>query len=133
MENPEQAFVDYASSCSNEAGGEQDRNSSSPKRVYFVNTITIIKKEDEPREPKTSELSEIGHDGSNLAKDLSNQSIEPKEITNDVGLSNLGDKECMDGIENDNEWIEYEEPLELVNLYDESIFESIIEEIPSCS
>ncbi|GKD60934.1 hypothetical protein Tco_1298443, partial [Tanacetum coccineum] len=29
---------------------EQNRSSSSPKRVYFVNTITIIRKEDESRD-----------------------------------------------------------------------------------
>ncbi|GJR46594.1 hypothetical protein Tco_1314697 [Tanacetum coccineum] len=109
---------------------EQDMNSSSPKLVYLVNTITIVKKEDEPREPETSKLSEIGHDGSSLVKDLSDESIEPKKVTNDEGLSNLGDKECKDGVEKDNEWIEYEEPLDLVNLYDESIYESIIEEMP---
>ncbi|GKB44952.1 hypothetical protein Tco_0889894 [Tanacetum coccineum] len=112
---------------------EHDRNSSSLKRVYFINTITIVKKEDEPRKPKTSELSEIDHDGSNLAKDLSDESIEPKEITNVVGLSNIGNKKYKDGIEKDNEWIEYEEPLNLVNLYDESIYESIIKEMPWCS
>ncbi|GJZ87238.1 hypothetical protein Tco_0658848, partial [Tanacetum coccineum] len=37
------------------------------------------------------------------------------------------------GIEKDNEWIEYEEPVDLVNLYDESIYELIIEEMPKCS
>ncbi|GJY17479.1 hypothetical protein Tco_0388970 [Tanacetum coccineum] len=85
--------------------GEQDKNSFSPKRVYFINTITIVKKEDELREPETSELS----------------------------LSSLGGKKCKDGIEKDNEWIEYEEPLDLVNLYDESVYELIIKEMPSCS
>ncbi|GJZ24023.1 hypothetical protein Tco_0561482 [Tanacetum coccineum] len=30
--------------------GEQYRNSSSPKRVHFINTITILSKEDEPGE-----------------------------------------------------------------------------------
>ncbi|GJX23864.1 hypothetical protein Tco_0228309 [Tanacetum coccineum] len=30
--------------------GEYNRSSSSPKRVYFVNTITVIRKEDESRE-----------------------------------------------------------------------------------
>ncbi|GJZ14610.1 hypothetical protein Tco_0550287 [Tanacetum coccineum] len=84
-------------------------------------------------EPETSKLSTIGHDGSNLAKDLSDKSIEPKEITNDVGLSNLGNKECKDGIEKDNEWIECEEPLDLVDQHDESIYESLIEKMPRSS
>ncbi|GJV53568.1 hypothetical protein Tco_1449309 [Tanacetum coccineum] len=50
MENLEQAFVEYASSRTDEAGGEQNRNSSSPKRVHFINTITILSKENEHRE-----------------------------------------------------------------------------------
>nr|GFA54530.1 hypothetical protein [Tanacetum cinerariifolium] len=37
--------------------GEPIRNSSSPKRVYFINTITIISKEDEPKEKLRGELS----------------------------------------------------------------------------
>nr|GEW95656.1 hypothetical protein [Tanacetum cinerariifolium] len=34
---------------------EPNRNSSSPKRVYFINTIIIIRKEDEPREAGITE------------------------------------------------------------------------------
>ncbi|GKD52648.1 hypothetical protein Tco_1281624 [Tanacetum coccineum] len=33
--------------------GEQNRSSSTPKRVYFINTITVIRKEDESREAAT--------------------------------------------------------------------------------
>ncbi|GJU82284.1 hypothetical protein Tco_1284649 [Tanacetum coccineum] len=58
MENPEEAFVEYASSRTDEAGGEQNRNSSSPKRVHFVNTITIVRKEDEPEEEVEEEEEE---------------------------------------------------------------------------
>ncbi|GJS55947.1 hypothetical protein Tco_0629309 [Tanacetum coccineum] len=53
MENSEQAFVKYASSRSNEVGG--NLFSSSPKRVYFVNTITVLRKEEESREAGTKE------------------------------------------------------------------------------
>ncbi|GKE48480.1 hypothetical protein Tco_1479738, partial [Tanacetum coccineum] len=45
--------------------GEQNRSSSSPKRVYFVNTITVIRKEDESREAGTIEsdaAEDIGRD-----------------------------------------------------------------------
>ncbi|GKA30185.1 MAK10-like protein [Tanacetum coccineum] len=35
--------------------GEQDKGSSSPKHVYFINTITVIRKEDEYRETGTTE------------------------------------------------------------------------------
>ncbi|GJS40499.1 hypothetical protein Tco_0565542 [Tanacetum coccineum] len=39
--------------------GKEGRDSSSPKRVHFVNTITIIKKEDEHKETKPLELNAI--------------------------------------------------------------------------
>ncbi|GJQ96543.1 MAK10-like protein [Tanacetum coccineum] len=99
MENPEQAFVDYASSRTDEVGGkqklhgsresvsidhlkegaprskrikspskllspkylsqssleEQNRNPSSPKCVHFINSIVILRKEDEPEEEETME------------------------------------------------------------------------------
>ncbi|GJW25573.1 hypothetical protein Tco_0039384 [Tanacetum coccineum] len=44
--------------------GEQDRNSSSPKRVHFINTITILSKEDEPRETEIvkSDTKDNDHD-----------------------------------------------------------------------
>nr|GEU59819.1 retrotransposon Orf1 [Tanacetum cinerariifolium] len=48
MENPKQAFVKFTSSRTDEAGGKW--NSSSPKHVHFVYTITISSKEYEPRE-----------------------------------------------------------------------------------
>ncbi|GJR55240.1 hypothetical protein Tco_1405761 [Tanacetum coccineum] len=53
MENPEQAFVEYASSRTDKARGKW--NSSSPKSVHFINTITILSKEDEPKEERITE------------------------------------------------------------------------------
>nr|GEU74713.1 MAK10-like protein [Tanacetum cinerariifolium] len=73
IENPKRAFVEYASSRTDEAGCkwytfklEQNnlgdtykpswkshpnlRNSSFPKRVHFINSITILNIEDEPRD-----------------------------------------------------------------------------------
>ncbi|GKB64648.1 hypothetical protein Tco_0920834 [Tanacetum coccineum] len=49
MENPVEAFVEYASLRIDEVG-EQNRNPSSPKRVHFVNSIIILNKEDEAKE-----------------------------------------------------------------------------------
>ncbi|GJT23684.1 MAK10-like protein [Tanacetum coccineum] len=54
MENPEQAFVDYASLRTDKVG-EQNRNPSSPKCVHFINSIVILRKEDEPEEEETTE------------------------------------------------------------------------------
>ncbi|GJX29001.1 MAK10-like protein [Tanacetum coccineum] len=66
MENPEQAFVDYASSRTDKVG-EQNRNPSSPKCVHFINSIVILRKEDKPEEEETMEL--------NAAKDNDHNAI----------------------------------------------------------
>ncbi|GJS57572.1 hypothetical protein Tco_0652356 [Tanacetum coccineum] len=46
--------------------GEENRNSFSPKRVHFVNTITIVKNEDKPKETGYSESSAIDSDDPNF-------------------------------------------------------------------
>ncbi|GJV42232.1 MAK10-like protein [Tanacetum coccineum] len=72
MENPEQAFVDYASSRNDEEGEEQNRNPSSPKHVHFINSIIILSKESEAEEeerikPNAAEYKD--HKGAVEAKD----------------------------------------------------------------
>nr|GEV12681.1 reverse transcriptase domain-containing protein [Tanacetum cinerariifolium] len=57
IENPEQAFVDYASLRTDKAG-EQNRNLSSPKRVHFVNPIVILNKEYKAKESAKSSATE---------------------------------------------------------------------------
>ncbi|GJR67472.1 hypothetical protein Tco_0013537 [Tanacetum coccineum] len=79
MENPEQAFVEYASSRTDEAGERSD---------------TPL--------------------------------LEGKDIT-DVG--NLGSNKDDEGIE----WLDVEEPLDLVDTSKESVYESLIKEMPKCS
>ncbi|GJU10000.1 hypothetical protein Tco_1132396 [Tanacetum coccineum] len=76
MEDLEQAFVEYASSCTDEAG-------------------------DAPL-------------------------LEQKDIT---VVDNLGSNKHDEGIE----WLDVEEPLDLVDTSEESIYESLIKEIPKCS
>ncbi|GJR97364.1 hypothetical protein Tco_0269538 [Tanacetum coccineum] len=51
MENPEQAFVEYAYSHNNESSlAELSKHPSSPKHVHFVNSIFTLNKEDEAKE-----------------------------------------------------------------------------------
>ncbi|GJY19793.1 hypothetical protein Tco_0392359 [Tanacetum coccineum] len=82
MENPEQAFVDYVSSCSNEVGGEQNRSYSSPKRIYFINTITVIRKEDGCRKAGTKESDTTGVESRDIKRNDSDDRAcgETKEI-----------------------------------------------------
>ncbi|GJS85807.1 MAK10-like protein [Tanacetum coccineum] len=48
--------------------GEQYRNSSSPKRVHFINTITILSKEDEPGETGIVKPSTKDNDHDTIVK-----------------------------------------------------------------
>ncbi|GJY41002.1 hypothetical protein Tco_0428272 [Tanacetum coccineum] len=170
MENSEQAFVDYASSRTDEVGahvnvvshnhlenrappskgiikspskllspkyqaqsslGEQTRNSSSPKYVPFVNTITIVEKEDEPKDPRILEIK-----GDNmLEKESKAIEIVAKEgescnLGNDNKTSNLGDE---GEIEKEGEWTDDEKPLDLVDVREDLICETLIEKMSSCS
>ncbi|GJW20916.1 hypothetical protein Tco_0031538 [Tanacetum coccineum] len=59
---------------------EEDGNSSSPKRVHFVNTITIIKQEDGPKEAKSLELNAIESD---------NHDLDEKTMGNEAEISNI--------------------------------------------
>ncbi|GKA37060.1 hypothetical protein Tco_0723625 [Tanacetum coccineum] len=56
IENPKQAFVDYASSRTNEAG-KQNRNHSSRKRIHFINSIIILNTKDEAKEERSMKPS----------------------------------------------------------------------------
>ncbi|GJS42932.1 hypothetical protein Tco_0567975 [Tanacetum coccineum] len=67
--------------------GKEDINSSSPKRVHFINTITIIRKEDEPKEtqilkPKATESNDHNttvKDEETVKKELRNSKTVVKE------------------------------------------------------
>ncbi|GKD33771.1 hypothetical protein Tco_1249280 [Tanacetum coccineum] len=47
---------------------EQNRNSSSPERVHFINTITILSKEDEPRETEIVKSDTEDNDPDTIVK-----------------------------------------------------------------
>ncbi|GKD03123.1 MAK10-like protein, partial [Tanacetum coccineum] len=84
-----------------------NERSSSPKRVYFVNAITIVDKDDESREAQQIESD--------------NKEMAPG---NEVEL-NKG-KEAMSSDQS-----EIEEPLDMVDTCKELVYESLIRDIPS--
>ncbi|GKC70513.1 hypothetical protein Tco_1116396 [Tanacetum coccineum] len=60
--------------------GEQNRSSSSsPKRVYFVNTITVIRKDDEFREAGTIESDAVEDNGRDTIVEESEEETEEEE------------------------------------------------------
>ncbi|GKE80196.1 hypothetical protein Tco_1550196 [Tanacetum coccineum] len=86
-----------------------NERSSSPKRVYFVNAITIVDKDDESREAQQIESD--------------NKEMAPG---NEVEL-NEGKEEMS------SDQSEIEEPLDLVDTCKELVYESLIRDIPRCS
>ncbi|GJX50075.1 hypothetical protein Tco_0276920 [Tanacetum coccineum] len=116
--------------------GEENGNSSSSKRVYFVNTITIVRKEDEPKGTRILKSNAIESENRNFAveddkmieKESKDYKIlvkeeEPYDIGNDNKTSDLEDEAFKDNteIEKEGEWMEYEPPLDLVDVHDESV------------
>ncbi|GJY86396.1 hypothetical protein Tco_0500422 [Tanacetum coccineum] len=123
--------------------GEQNGNSSSPIRVHFLNTITIIRKEDEPKETQILEPNAIESDDRNVAvkdeKTVEKESkvskiIVEKEDPSDLGnINKASDLEDESKLGEEGEWIEYEQPIDLVDVCDESVYETLIEKMSSCS
>ncbi|GKC62728.1 hypothetical protein Tco_1095326, partial [Tanacetum coccineum] len=119
---------------------EQNRSSSSPKHVYFVNTFTIIKKEDESRDASVIETNATKDDDRDTVVkveeglDGSKPEIEEGK-SQDIKQNGLDDRTCRETneVEESGEWMEYEEPLDLVDICDELVYESLLEKMLSYS
>ncbi|GJT18180.1 MAK10-like protein [Tanacetum coccineum] len=97
---------------------------------------------DEPKEPRT--LDDDATKGVDRNLDTANKNTLEKEprapmiIVEEVESSSKGDgnetsdlgKE--DVIEKEGEWVDVEQPLDLVNVYEDSVYKSLIEKMPSC-
>ncbi|GKC27149.1 hypothetical protein Tco_1034443 [Tanacetum coccineum] len=119
---------------------EQIRNSSSPKRVHFINRITIISKEDELKETRIivpNATKDNDHDiivevEEKVGEEFSGSEIVIEEArSGDVERDNLGDRACKNTkeVEKVREWMKYEEPIDLVDTRYESVYESLIEKM----
>nr|GEW49532.1 hypothetical protein [Tanacetum cinerariifolium] len=119
MENHEQSFVDYASSPDKEVEGKQFTTNQGPKKF---NESTNAWKVVEVKEKVGGEFS-------------CSETVIKETKSRDLEQNNLGDRVCKitKEIEEVGEWMEYEEPLDLVDTRDESVYEYLIEKMPSCS
>ncbi|GKD02489.1 hypothetical protein Tco_1177463 [Tanacetum coccineum] len=97
-----------------------DEKTPSPKGVYFVNTITIVKKEEESRDTPPRE-----HEGlTNIEK------IIPSKVNNETGENEIRKNE---EVGKEDEWLDIEEPIDLVDTCEEFAYKSLIKEMPRCS
>ncbi|GJV00738.1 hypothetical protein Tco_1330008 [Tanacetum coccineum] len=86
----------------------QNRNSSFPKHVHFINTITIIRKEDEPREARIVEPRATKNNDHNIIVEVEDEVGEelsgPKIVIEegeswDIERDKPGDMACRDAKE----------------------------------
>ncbi|GJR29504.1 hypothetical protein Tco_1105736 [Tanacetum coccineum] len=100
----------------------------------LINTITIHPKQQNESRDIMDEEEEQERDGNpedtNTIAYIKEQRdtplLERKDIT---GVDNLGPNKDDKGLE----WLDVEEPLDLVNTNEESVYESLIKEMPKCS
>ncbi|GKB86957.1 hypothetical protein Tco_0959229 [Tanacetum coccineum] len=124
MENLEQAFVEYASSRTDKVGGlvsnfmaSQDARLSKFEADFKQQQSEMTNKIDTVLKAITDQMAEALP--SDMVKNL-------KLNVNSTSLV-LNDEEM--GIE----WLDIEEPLDLVDTSEESVYESLIKEMPKCS
>nr|GEZ35586.1 hypothetical protein [Tanacetum cinerariifolium] len=127
MENPEQAFVECASLCTDEAGDPQCltqiHGSINTITVYQSNPYNDKQEEDERKRkgnPKNIDATERREE----QRDTSQPDLKKSTAIDKIG-SSRNDEEI--------EWLGVEEPLDLVDTREESVYESLIKEMPKCS
>ncbi|GJU32230.1 hypothetical protein Tco_1175819 [Tanacetum coccineum] len=116
--------------------GDEGRNSLYPKRVNFVNTITIIRKEGEEilrkanclkldSDCRCGKLESRHYILSTRHLDRNNENLVDKEskaseiVIDEEESSDLGINDDRGEVDKEKEWVEYKEPLDLVNTNEE--------------
>ncbi|GKE55485.1 hypothetical protein Tco_1494670 [Tanacetum coccineum] len=139
MEDLEQAFVEYVSSRTDEAGEglvsnfmasqdarlskfEADFKQQQSEMTHKINTVLKhAEEEKQEREGDPKDTNTIAYIEERRDMPL----LEQKDI---VVVGNLGYNKDDEGIE----WLDVEEPLDLVDTSEESVYESLIKEMPKC-
>nr|GEX01104.1 MAK10-like protein [Tanacetum cinerariifolium] len=121
MENPKQAFIDYASSHTDEVGAslkERNMNPSSPKHVHFINSIVILSE---------NEAKEEGSVNPNATKYKDHKRV--VEVKEEIEEETL---ECL--LEEIHEtWAHLEKKRTRIRLYTKSLEETIIQTMETTS
>nr|GEW40330.1 protein kinase-like domain, concanavalin A-like lectin/glucanase domain protein [Tanacetum cinerariifolium] len=124
MENPKQAFVDYASSCTDEAGGlvsnfmaSQDARLSKFEADFKQQQSETTNKIDTVLKAITDRM-----EGALPIDTVKN----PKLNVNSISP-------VLNDEEKEVEWIDAEKPLDLIDIREESVYESLIKDMPRCS
>ncbi|GJR62613.1 hypothetical protein Tco_1504775 [Tanacetum coccineum] len=127
MEGPEQAFVEYTSSCTDKAGAHIHGS---------INAVIIHPKQqsdshdDEPTEIKEKEREREGgpKDTNTIAYNEEQRDTPQLEREDITAFDNLGLNKDDEGIK----WLDVEEALDLVDTSEKSVYESLIKDMPKC-
>ncbi|GJY34845.1 hypothetical protein Tco_0419314 [Tanacetum coccineum] len=99
-----------------------------------INIVTICPKQ--PNEPQNNESEEEEQrkegnpeDTNTVAHNKEQRDTPQMELKDTTAVNNLGPDMIDEGIE----WLDIEEPLYLINTSEESVYESLIQEMPKCS
>ncbi|GJZ58593.1 hypothetical protein Tco_0614087 [Tanacetum coccineum] len=140
MENPEQSFIDYASSSTDKAGGalpsDMKTSNAQPKSTvrstlsqYVPSNQTNLMWKSQKKNGEMSRAAPKASTPFNLRKD---QRIDHSWILKtQLLLKKIGSSRNDE--EKEVEWIDAEKPLDLNDTSKESIYESLIKEMPRCS
>ncbi|GJT54989.1 MAK10-like protein [Tanacetum coccineum] len=130
MENPEQAFVKYASSRTDEAEGlmftfmaSQDAILSKFKADFKQQQSKMTNKIDMVLKAITDRI--VGA--------LSSDTVKNSKVNVNSTSPVLSARPSTHDEEREIEWLDVEEPLDLVDRGEESVYESLIKEMPKCS
>ncbi|GJS20165.1 putative reverse transcriptase domain-containing protein [Tanacetum coccineum] len=149
MENPEQVFVKYASSRIDKAGDARlskfEANSKQQQSEMTNKIDTVLKaitdrmagalpsdtvKNQKLNAEEEKREREGNPKGTNTIAHNEEQRDTPRlELKETIIVDNLGPNRDDEGIE----WLDVEEPLDLVNTSEKLVYESLIKEMPKCS
>ncbi|GJS08930.1 hypothetical protein Tco_0365726 [Tanacetum coccineum] len=123
MENPKKAFIEYASSRIDEAeGAAMVKN---PK-LNVNSTSPVLSAQEYEQE------GEGNPENTNTVERKKEQRDTPQlELKEPTAIDKIGPSRNNE--EREIEWLDIEEPLDLVDTCEESVYESLIKEMPKCS
>ncbi|GKC57988.1 hypothetical protein Tco_1085586 [Tanacetum coccineum] len=99
-----------------------------------INTVTICPKQPNETQDDKSEEEDQGKEGNledtnTMAHKKEQRDTPQLELKDTTVVDNLGPDRIDEGIK----WLDIEEPLDLINISEESVYESLIQEMPKCS
>ncbi|GJR18469.1 hypothetical protein Tco_0966996 [Tanacetum coccineum] len=125
MENPEQSFIDYASSSTDKAGGALPSDMVKNSKMNVNSTFPVLSTRSCPTEDQQCSTQ--------IYCSINTITICPKQPNKSHVDKTKEERSSGNDEEKEVKWIDAEEPLDLIDTSEESVYESLIKEMPRCS